>query len=90
MDLNSLTELLGEKQSMALAGLLFGIGLFLAPACASQMLVLAANSKQRAMNRSNRHVAWCRPEQFSGRPAKTRPSSSTHLPLKTAILPAGW
>jgi len=26
MDLNSLTELLGEKQSMVLADLLFGIG----------------------------------------------------------------
>jgi len=26
MDMNSLTELLSEKQSMALTGLLFGIG----------------------------------------------------------------
>jgi hypothetical protein len=73
MDMNSLTELLGEKQSMALTGLLFGIGLILALGCASRMLVLAANNKQRTVNRRNRHVAWCRPEQFSGRPAKTRP-----------------
>jgi hypothetical protein len=88
MDMNSLTELLGEKQSMALTGLLFGIGLILALGCASRMLVLAANSKQRTVNRSNRHVAWCRPEQFSGRPAPLPHPS--HLPLKTAILPAGW
>jgi len=73
MDLNSLTELLSEKQSMALTGLLFGIGLILALGCASRMLVLAANSKQRAMNRRNRHLAWCRPDQFFGQPAKTRP-----------------
>ena len=43
---------------MALAGLLFGIGLILAPGCASRMLVLVANSKQRATGRGNRHVAW--------------------------------
>ena len=73
MDLNSLTELLGEKQSMVLADLLFGIGLILARACASRMLVRAANSKPRNMNRRNRHVAWCRPDQLSGRPAKTQP-----------------
>ena len=73
MDMISLTELLGEKQSMALTGLLFGIGLILALGCASRMLVLAANNKQRTVNRRNRHVTRCRPEQFSGRPAKTRP-----------------
>ena len=53
MDLNSQTELLGEKTAITLTGLviglLFGIGMILARGCSSRMLVLAANGNLRAL-----------------------------------------
>ena len=53
MELNSLTELLGEKTAITLTGLviglLFGIGIILARGCSSRMLVLAANGNLRAL-----------------------------------------
>ena len=53
MELNNLTELLGEKTAITLTGLviglLFGIGMILARGCSSRMLVLAANGNLRAL-----------------------------------------